>query len=50
MWLPDETFALRGLWQEEREDVKTRLEDAFGAFATRHGYELAGSALASAVR
>ena len=41
-------IALRGLPREERQEVKARLEDAFGAFVTPQGYELAGSALAAA--
>lgn len=40
--------ALRGLSQQQREDVKAQLKDAFGAFQTQRGYELPGSALAAA--
>jgi ubiquinone/menaquinone biosynthesis C-methylase UbiE len=41
-------IALRGLSAQERQEVKARLEDAFGAFLTQRGYELPGSALAAA--
>jgi SAM-dependent methyltransferase len=41
-------IALRGLSAQERQEVKARLEDAFGAFETQRGYELPGSALAAA--
>jgi len=41
-------LALRGLSQQEREEVKAQLKDAFGTFVTQRGYELPGSALATA--
>jgi ubiquinone/menaquinone biosynthesis C-methylase UbiE len=41
-------IALRGLSQEERQDVKARLEDAFAPFVTQRGYEVPGFALAAA--
>jgi len=41
-------IALRGLSAQERQEVKARLKDAFGAFVTQRGYEFPGSALAAA--
>jgi SAM-dependent methyltransferase len=41
-------IALRALPAQERQEVKARLEAAFGAFETQRGYELPGSALVAA--
>jgi SAM-dependent methyltransferase len=38
-------LALRGLPEAERGAVKAEVEDAFGRFATEHGYEVPGIAL-----
>jgi ubiquinone/menaquinone biosynthesis C-methylase UbiE len=40
--------SLRERSAQERQEVKARLEAAFGAFVTRRGYELPGAALAAA--